>query len=228
MSSGSGNIFGYVVAGLVQRSSLADSQAPADGQSMGRAPWSCGSASPRACAGLDVRDHPLCDEIVAWPTSRIQDDAVQREARAEQGHRAGKQSTRNLLAGPMTRKRPRWKSSTTPRRISRVAQTSLREMVGSSLLSTLLSEPQGRVTRYLRSEIGRKAAHWRRAPCCRGDPATSASRALEDAMSRQAQPSESRQSPASSWPTEQEGRRNSWKAADIYARNRGSWRSSGP
>ena len=43
--------------------------------------------------------------------------------------------------------------------ITRVAQTSLREMVGSSLLSTLLSErKQG--DQLLRDEIGRKTADW--------------------------------------------------------------------
>jgi regulator of protease activity HflC (stomatin/prohibitin superfamily) len=43
--------------------------------------------------------------------------------------------------------------------ITRVAQTSLREMVGSSLLSTLLSERrQG--DQLLRDEIGRKTAEW--------------------------------------------------------------------
>ena len=43
--------------------------------------------------------------------------------------------------------------------ITQVAQTSLREMVGSSLLSTLLSErKQG--DQLLREEIGRKTAEW--------------------------------------------------------------------
>src|SRR5207244_7509595 len=43
--------------------------------------------------------------------------------------------------------------------ITQVAQTSLREMVGSSLLSTLLSErKQG--DQLLREEIGHKTAEW--------------------------------------------------------------------
>ena len=43
--------------------------------------------------------------------------------------------------------------------ISRVAQTSLREMVGSSLLSTLLSDRK-HGDEMLREEIGRKTAEW--------------------------------------------------------------------
>src|SRR5258708_28427833 len=44
--------------------------------------------------------------------------------------------------------------------ISRVAQTSLREMVGSSLLSSLLSDRK-HGDELLRAEIGRKTAAWR-------------------------------------------------------------------
>src|SRR6185369_11530418 len=43
--------------------------------------------------------------------------------------------------------------------IERVAQTSLREMVGSSLLSTLLSDRK-KGDELLREEIGRKTAEW--------------------------------------------------------------------
>jgi regulator of protease activity HflC (stomatin/prohibitin superfamily) len=70
--------------------------------------------------------------------------------------------------------------------IDRVAQTSLREMIGSSMLSALLSDRQAADER-LRDEIGRKTAEW-------GVSVTSVEIrdvaipvALQDAMSRQAQ-----------------------------------------
>lgn len=70
--------------------------------------------------------------------------------------------------------------------IDRVAQTSLREMIGSSMLAALLSDRQAADER-LRSEIGAKTAVW-------GISVTSVEirdvaipEALQDAMSRQAQ-----------------------------------------
>jgi len=70
--------------------------------------------------------------------------------------------------------------------IDRVAQTSLREMIGSSLLAALLSDRQAADER-LRSEIGAKTAEW-------GISVTSVEirdvaipEALQDSMSRQAQ-----------------------------------------
>jgi regulator of protease activity HflC (stomatin/prohibitin superfamily) len=70
--------------------------------------------------------------------------------------------------------------------IDRVAQTSLREMIGSSMLSALLSDRQAADER-LRAEIGAKTAEW-------GISVTSVEirdvaipEALQDAMSRQAQ-----------------------------------------
>ena len=58
--------------------------------------------------------------------------------------------------------------------IQQVAQTSLREIVGSSLLSTLLADrKQGDA--QLREEIGRKTAEWA-SRCCRWKSATSACR----------------------------------------------------
>ena len=70
--------------------------------------------------------------------------------------------------------------------IDRVAQTSLREMIGSSMLSTLLSDRKSADQR-LCEEIGKKTAEW-------GVTVTSVEirdvaipEALQDAMSRQAQ-----------------------------------------
>src|ERR1700752_1390674 len=70
--------------------------------------------------------------------------------------------------------------------IDRVAQTSLREMIGSSMLAALLSDRKA-ADEHLRDEIGNKTAGW-------GVSVTSAEIrdvaipvALQDAMSRQAQ-----------------------------------------
>lgn len=70
--------------------------------------------------------------------------------------------------------------------ISRVAQTSLREMVGSSLLSTLLSD-RARGDEKLREEIGRKTAEWGVTAMSVEIRDISVPDALQDAMSREAQ-----------------------------------------
>jgi len=70
--------------------------------------------------------------------------------------------------------------------ISRVAQTSLREMVGSSLLSTLLSDRK-RGDEQLREEIGRKTAEWGVTAISVEIRDIGVPDALQDAMSREAQ-----------------------------------------
>ena len=70
--------------------------------------------------------------------------------------------------------------------ITQVAQTSLREIVGSSLLSTLLSErKQG--DQQLREDIGRKTAEWGVSVLSVEIRDIGVPPALQDAMSRQAQ-----------------------------------------
>jgi regulator of protease activity HflC (stomatin/prohibitin superfamily) len=70
--------------------------------------------------------------------------------------------------------------------ITQVSQTSLREMVGSSLLSTLLSErKQG--DQLLREEIGHKTAEWGVSVISVEIRDIGVPPALQDAMSRQAQ-----------------------------------------
>jgi regulator of protease activity HflC (stomatin/prohibitin superfamily) len=70
--------------------------------------------------------------------------------------------------------------------ISRVCQTSLREMVGSSLLSTLLSDrKQGDAV--LREEIGRKTADWGVTAISVEIRDIGVPSGLQDAMSREAQ-----------------------------------------
>jgi regulator of protease activity HflC (stomatin/prohibitin superfamily) len=70
--------------------------------------------------------------------------------------------------------------------IDRVAQTSLREMIGSSMLSALLSERRA-ADETLRQEIGRKTAEWGISVKSVEIRDVAIPVALQDAMSRQAQ-----------------------------------------
>ncbi len=70
--------------------------------------------------------------------------------------------------------------------IDRVAQTSLREMIGSSMLSALLSERTA-ADQLLRDEIGRKIADWGISVKSVEIRDVAIPVALQDAMSRQAQ-----------------------------------------
>ena len=70
--------------------------------------------------------------------------------------------------------------------IARVAQTSLREMVGSSLLSTLLADRK-HGDELLREEIGRKTADWGVTAISVEIRDIGVPTALQDAMSREAQ-----------------------------------------
>ena len=102
--------------------------------------------------------------------------------------------------------------------ITQVAQTSLREMVGSSLLSTLLSErKQG--DQLLREEIGRKTAEWGVAVLSVEIRDIGVPPALQDAMSRQAQAERERLARVLLGQAEQEIAHKFVEAADIYARS---------
>jgi regulator of protease activity HflC (stomatin/prohibitin superfamily) len=102
--------------------------------------------------------------------------------------------------------------------ITRVAQTSLREMVGSSLLSTLLSERrQG--DQLLREEIGRKTAEWGVAVLSVEIRDIGVPPALQDAMSRQAQAEREKLARVLLGQAEQEIAQKFVEAADIYARS---------
>jgi regulator of protease activity HflC (stomatin/prohibitin superfamily) len=70
--------------------------------------------------------------------------------------------------------------------IDRVAQTSLREMIGASLLSALLSERKA-ADEVLRTEIARKTANWGISVNSVEIRDVAIPVALQDAMSRQAQ-----------------------------------------
>ena len=102
--------------------------------------------------------------------------------------------------------------------VSRVAQTSLREMVGASLLSILLSDrKQG--DEHLRAEIGRKVADWGVGVISVEIRDVSIPAALEDAMSRQAQAERERQARVLLGQAEVEVAQKFLEAADIYGRN---------
>ncbi len=102
--------------------------------------------------------------------------------------------------------------------ITQVAQTSLREMVGSSLLSTLLSErKQG--DQLLRDEIGRKTADWGVAVISVEIKDIGVPPGLQDAMSRQAQAERERLARVLLGQAEQEIAQKFVEAADIYARS---------
>ena len=102
--------------------------------------------------------------------------------------------------------------------IFRVAQTSLREMVGSSPLSTLLSDrKQG--DELLRDEIGRKTAEWGVAVMSVEIRDIGVPDALQDAMSRQAQAERERLARVLLGQAEQEVAAKFVEAAEIYARS---------
>ena len=100
--------------------------------------------------------------------------------------------------------------------IARVAQTSLREMVGSSALSTLLSDRK-HGDEVLRDEIARKIADWGIAVMSVEIRDISVPPALQDAMSRQAQAERERLARVLLGQAEQEVAIKFVEAADIYA-----------
>ena len=105
--------------------------------------------------------------------------------------------------------------------IDRVAQTSLREMIGSSMLATLLSDRK-LADEHLRDEIGRKTAEW-------GISVTSVEIrdvaipvALQDAMSRQAQAEREKQARVILGAAEAEIAGKFVEAARLYADHPGA------
>jgi regulator of protease activity HflC (stomatin/prohibitin superfamily) len=101
--------------------------------------------------------------------------------------------------------------------IGRVAQTSLREMVGSSLLSVLLSDRKDGDAR-LRDEIGRKTADWGVSITAVEIRDIGVPPALQDAMSRQAQAERERLARVLLAQAEQEVAQKFVEAAETYAR----------
>ncbi len=102
--------------------------------------------------------------------------------------------------------------------IARVAQTSLREMVGSSLLSHLLSERQ-QADEILRGEIARKISSWGITVHSVEIRDVGIPMALQDAMSRQAQAERERQARVLLGQAEVEVAQKFLDAAKTYSEN---------
>jgi len=102
--------------------------------------------------------------------------------------------------------------------ILRVAQTSLREMVGSSSLSALMSERKI-ADEQLKEEIGRKTADWGVAALSVEIRDVAIPSQLQDAMSRQAQAERERAARVILGAAEEEVAQKFLEAANIYARN---------
>ena len=102
--------------------------------------------------------------------------------------------------------------------IQRVAQTSLREMVGASDLHTLLSDRKVGDDK-LRDDIGRKIADWGVSVISVEIRDIGVPQALQDAMSRQAQAQRERQARILLGQAEQEVAQKFVEAAEIYAKS---------
>jgi len=100
--------------------------------------------------------------------------------------------------------------------IERVAQTSLREMVGSSLLSSLLSDRK-HSDQVLLGEIGRKTSEWGVTAISVEIRDISVPAALQDAMSREAQAQREGAARLHLGQAEQEVAKKFVEAAEIYA-----------
>jgi regulator of protease activity HflC (stomatin/prohibitin superfamily) len=100
--------------------------------------------------------------------------------------------------------------------IDRVAQTSLREMIGSSVLATLLSDRK-QADEQLKVEIGQKTAPWGISVSSVEIRDVAIPAALQDAMSRQAQAEREKQARVILGSAEAAIASSFVSAADIYA-----------
>jgi regulator of protease activity HflC (stomatin/prohibitin superfamily) len=102
--------------------------------------------------------------------------------------------------------------------IGRVAQTSLREMIGSSPLTVLLSDRKN-ADQLLKEEIGRKTADWGVSVISVEIRDVAIPAALQDAMSRQAQAEREKEARVILGAAELEVAQKFLDAANIYAQN---------
>jgi regulator of protease activity HflC (stomatin/prohibitin superfamily) len=100
--------------------------------------------------------------------------------------------------------------------IDRVAQTTLREMIGSSMLAALLSDRK-EADEHLKDEIGRKTAPWGISVSSVEIRDVAIPEALQDAMSRQAQAEREKQARVILGSAEAAIAGKFVEAADIYA-----------
>ncbi|MBJ7409687.1 MAG: slipin family protein [Phenylobacterium sp.] len=104
------------------------------------------------------------------------------------------------------------------RAIAQVSETSLREIVGSSLLATLLAE-RAKGDEILREVIGRKTADWGISVISVEIRDIGVPSGLQDAMSRQAQAERERLARVALAQAEQEVAARFVEAAEIYGRS---------
>lgn len=102
--------------------------------------------------------------------------------------------------------------------ILRVAQTTLREMIGASSLSSMLTERK-RSDARLREEIGQKAREWGVSVLSVEIRDVAIPPALQDAMSRQAQAEREKAARVTLGAAEKEIAQNFLEAANTYASN---------
>jgi regulator of protease activity HflC (stomatin/prohibitin superfamily) len=102
--------------------------------------------------------------------------------------------------------------------IARVSQTSLREMIGSSVLTALLSDRKN-ADKLLKDEIGRKTMDWGVSVISVEIRDVAIPAALQDAMSRQAQAEREKEARVILGAAEQEVAAKFLAAANIYAAN---------
>lgn len=160
---------------------------------------------------------PVIDQITAWVDQRIQTTAVNAEQAltrdtvpvnvdaiifwiAQDAQRAALEITDYKTA------------------VQRVAQTSLREMIGSSMLAELLSDRQA-ADRKLKDEIGKKTAEWGITVSSVEIRDVAIPDALQDAMSRQAQAERERQARVILGSAEEEVAQRFVAAAKLYSDN---------
>ncbi len=105
--------------------------------------------------------------------------------------------------------------------IDRVAQTSLREMIGASMLAALLSDRK-EADEQLKDEIGRKTAPWGISVSSVEIRDVAIPEALQDAMSRQAQAEREKQARVILGSAEAAIAGKFVEAADIYAGHPGA------
>ena len=160
---------------------------------------------------------PVIDQITAWVDQRIQTTAVNAEQAltrdtvpvnvdaiifwiAQDAQRAALEITDYKTA------------------VQRVAQTSLREMIGASMLAELLSDRQA-ADRKLKDEIGKKTAEWGITVSSVEIRDVAIPDALQDAMSRQAQAERERQARVILGSAEEEVAQRFVAAAKLYGDN---------
>jgi regulator of protease activity HflC (stomatin/prohibitin superfamily) len=102
--------------------------------------------------------------------------------------------------------------------ILRVAQTSLREMIGASPLSALMSERKA-ADQQLKEEIGRKTADWGVSAISVEIRDVAIPALLQDAMSRQAQAEREKEARVILGSAEREVAKMFLEAANIYGQN---------